>query len=226
MEVFNIVDDYLGVKRVALRVAEWLRKSVHESGIDEIVKLNWNDVTRRIDWLAEEMVIKLLEEEGYGGIVVTEERGVVHLGDGEENFIFIVDPLDGSNNYLAGIPYASVSIGVAEMKNHPSLNDVVYGIIASVFTEEVYEAKKGAGAYLNGSRLPLRRDFYLGDFILAYLNAEAYDIFRKVEEVIGPFKLRSLGSASLDICIVASGRATAFIDIRARLRITDIEAAQ
>lgn len=210
-------------KKIAANTAKWLREVQEESDKYEPIKWNREDITRRVDLEAEEMILNEFLKEHYKIHYVSEEKGAIRTCEKPE-LIVIVDPLDGSNNYVAGIPYATVSIAIAKYRKDAKLSDISVGVIAEVFRNKIYYAIKGQGAYENGNSLR-KVDFDEYPFILGYLNLDSYDVFKEVEKTFGPYKLRSLGSASLDIVYVAKDAAAAFIDLRSKLRNVDIASA-
>jgi len=220
---YDIKDILNFTKKIAVNTAKWLREVQEIHDKYEPVKWNREDVTRRVDLEAEEMILNEFLKEHYKIHYVSEERGAIRTCEKPE-LIVIVDPLDGSNNYVAGIPYATVSIAVAKYSKDARLSDISVGVIAEVFRNKVYYAIKGQGAYENDSNLR-KVDFGKYPFILGYLNFDSYDVFKEIEKTFGPYKLRSLGSASLDIVYVAKDIAAAFIDLRSKLRNVDIASA-
>ncbi|WP_243680250.1 inositol monophosphatase family protein [Vulcanisaeta souniana] len=96
------------------------------------------DVSRRIDLEVEDIIIKGVEKEGLNAIISTEERGVVKIGDGEPRYIFVVDPLDGSLNFVLGIPFYSISIAVGRYSNGFRFSDLSDGVVYYVARDALY----------------------------------------------------------------------------------------
>jgi len=213
------------VLRIAGEAAGLLRDLRSTSTYSEIIEgtRNVDDTTIRADWEAEQLIIDRLRSEGLRGMMLTEERGKVDLGGGP--LIFIVDPLDGSKNYLSGIPWSSVSIAVADTTRGTLLDSVVAGAVAPVFQEPPYSFSVDEGCF-QASRLVRRPETPL-PMIFSYFEAPGVarivELYRAATGHKGP--VRSLGSAALEIIYTALGRAEVFIDARARLRIVDIAAA-
>ena len=213
------------LERVVSKATEYLRRVQGKRGIERVYWKRGLDETRAIDWDVEELIIKELERAKLNALVVSEERDPLTIGNEDKlEYIIVVDPLDGSLNYLVGIPYSSVSIAVAKYKHNATLNDVELGVIQSVFTGDVYVGVKGKGVMVNGVKLMSERRVSQG-LILGYLNDGAYNVMFEVEKVTGPFKFRSLGCASLDLMLVVKGEADLFVDLRSKLRVTDLAAA-
>ncbi len=211
--------------RIAGEAAGLLRDLRASASYSEIVEgtSNVDDVTIRADWEAEQLIIERLRAEGLGGLMLTEERGLVKLGDG--GLVFIVDPLDGSKNYLSGVPWSSVSIAVADTSRGTGLESIVAGAVAPLYHDPPYSFSIKEGCFQGGMRasrphspLPM-----LFSYFEAPGAARVVEEYRRKRRHKGP--VRSLGSAALEIIYTALGRAEAFIDARARLRIVDVAAS-
>ncbi|HEY0292930.1 MAG TPA: inositol monophosphatase family protein [Hansschlegelia sp.] len=143
---------------------------------------------------------------GYGFLM--EESGVIEGTDPDHRFI--VDPLDGTTNFLHGIPIFAISVALERS------GVLVAGVIFNPATDELYTAERGGGAYMNDRRLRVaaRRD--LPDAVIAcgvpHLGKPSHDLFREElsrvqAQVAG---VRRFGSAALDLAMVASGRVDGF----------------
>jgi len=203
----------------ATRAVSYLRSAFVSS---EAVKLGeGGDVTRRFDEVAERIILNTLKEYLGDVKVVSEEVGVIGSG----SWLAIVDPVDGSANFEAGIPIASVSIGLARASENARVRDIVAGIVAEVFRDAIYYFDKDGGFKAIGVRA--RRRSPPADVVLGYFESlESYTPFLELSKLLGRrLKLRSLGSAALDIVYVALGSALGFLDARAKLRNVDVAAA-
>ncbi|AGA64851.1 Inositol-1-monophosphatase [Liberibacter crescens BT-1] len=123
---------------------------------------------------------------------------------------WIVDPLDGTTNFLHAIPQFAVSIALERHK------EIVASVIFNPITDELYTAERGAGAFLNDRRLRVATRRYLLDSVICcgvpHLGHGNHDYFLKqlsrvMQEVSG---IRRFGAASLDLAYVASGRFDGF----------------
>ena len=115
--------------------------------------------TARIDKVAENAVLLFLEREGISLNVLSEEIGFVDRG-GEETLV--LDPIDGSNNAVADIPYYTVSLAVG--KN--SLSGIRLAYLRNLATGDNYTAEKGKGAFKNGRRITVREPNFKHLFII------------------------------------------------------------
>jgi myo-inositol-1(or 4)-monophosphatase len=119
---------------------------------------------------------------------------------------WLVDPLDGTTNFLHGIPHFAVSIALERD------GDPFAGVIYSPITDEMYVAEKGLGAYMNGRRLRVsgRRDVAEALFAtgVPFLGIDDHDLFmRQLRSVMAVCAgVRRFGSAALDLAYVAAGR--------------------
>jgi myo-inositol-1(or 4)-monophosphatase len=142
---------------------------------------------------------------------IMEESGeipAVAMDDGIE-FRWVIDPLDGTTNFIHAVPYFCVSVGVE--KRYPDGKTEMYaGVIYDPIHDELYIAEQGKGAYMNNRRLrvaPDREDYYFVTgtaLITSDFDQEASAITRNSLTINGT--LRRSGSAALDLAYVAAGR--------------------
>jgi myo-inositol-1(or 4)-monophosphatase len=171
------------------------------------------------DVIAEDYIIEALRAELGKIRVVTEEKGVV----GEGSLTIVVDPLDGSKNYLNCIPWASVSI--AAVPTEATVAGGIAGAVAPIFYGETISFARGYGCWVGEKRATPKDD--PENFMFVYIDhpEAATIVARIVAELGGGYKIRSLGSAALELAYLGLGRATLFIDLRSKLRNVDIAAA-
>ena len=176
--------------------------------------------TARIDKMAENAVLLYLEREGISLNVLSVEIGFVDRG-GEETLV--LDPIDGSNNAVAGIPYYTVSLAVGK----DSLSGIRLAYLRNLATGDSYTAEKGKGAFKNGKSISVREPDFKHLFIMNYTgkysHPDAYGLAKKVSTS------RNLGCSSLEIALVAEGEADAFVMFAENYvrceRVVDIAAA-
>ncbi len=215
------------VERISGQTAGLLRDLSGEK-LDEIIaKQKFGDTTRRIDIIAEDYILEMIKNTNIPSLVVTEERGIISIGDKPE-LIYVIDPLDGSTNYIIGVPWSAVSIGVSFFKKDARLSDIVAGAVAPIVPGfYVYSFARGEGAFYGGSRITVdERNFIGRNILLGYFESrEGAKVFKSFMEQAENVKVRSLGCASLEIVYTAIGRAELFMDIRGWLRNVDVAAA-
>ncbi len=175
----------------------------------------------RMDLLAEKLVLEVLRDSGEF-FVLTEERGALTLGD-EPEYIAVIDPVDGSFNAVHGIPFYALSIGFADRSPEARVQDVHTGYVLNLHTGDEFEAEAGRGARLNRRRIACRRRKLEHSCIVTYCSPPG---FRRLERLVsGVKRVRTFGSAALELCHLAKGDFQAFIDLRGYLRNVDVAAA-
>ncbi|GGA61550.1 inositol monophosphatase [Nitratireductor aestuarii] len=166
------------------------------------------DYVSQADQRAEEIVFTELSRARPGYSFLMEERGEV-IGDDPQHR-WIVDPLDGTTNFLHGIPVFAVSIALERQ------GQIVAGIIYNPAMDELYTAERGGGAFLNDRRMRVAARRELGHSVIAtglpFLGHGNHgqalvDLRNVMGEVSG---IRRFGAASLDLAYVAAGRFDGF----------------
>jgi myo-inositol-1(or 4)-monophosphatase len=156
------------------------------------------------DKRAEEMLLTDLikARPGYGFVG---EEGGIRVGD-DKTHTWIVDPLDGTTNFLHGIPQFAISIGLQRE------GTVIAGVIYNPANDELYTAERGKGAFLNDQRLRVAGRRKLNECVIACglphigrgdHNLSRLEMMEIQNQVAG---LRRFGAASLDLAFVAAGR--------------------
>ena len=164
-----------------------------------------NNFVTNADRKAEDIIIKELEKSKKNYSILTEESGFIENKD-KENF-WIVDPIDGTTNFLNGVPHFAISIAYEEE------GEIVSGIIFDVIKNELFFAEKGQGAYLNNQRTRVsnKSDFKNSCLVTGgpKINSKKREfIFKEYQKISTDVNshVRKSGSAALDIAYVASGR--------------------
>jgi len=187
-----------------------------------------DDVTRRVDELAEDYVVNAFRRAGLSVWVIGEEKGVHRLSPSPD-YIVLLDPLDGSLNYASQIPFASISIVAYSVRGGiPLLHEAEYGLVAGLFNGFEVEYSEGRTTY-NGKVINEARK-RVGEtrIVSAYFNnIEELSFLRDVftSSSGSGFKLRIMGSASIEAVLAALGFIDYFISLTGRLRNTDIALA-
>jgi myo-inositol-1(or 4)-monophosphatase len=156
------------------------------------------------DKRAEEMLYADLNKArpGYGFIG---EEGGTRVGD-DKTHTWIVDPLDGTTNFLHGIPQFAISIGLARE------GVIIAGLIYNPANDDLYTAERGKGAFLNDTRLRVAGRKQLNECVIAcglpHIGRGSHELSRAEMTAIQPkvAGLRRFGAASLDMAFVAAGR--------------------
>lgn len=184
----------------------------------------FGDSTYEVDLVAERVILEQMSREIGSATFVSEESGVVKGGEG--GLLIVIDPVDGSTNALRGYPCFSTSVAIAEGE---SLSQVLAGGVINLVTGDIFLAEKGRGAYLNNKRLEVSKTSHVQDALIASdLNTKGRfsNYIRRISRVLESAQhVRFLGTDALEMCLVASGAADAFVDLRGLLRSVDIAAS-
>jgi len=190
------------------------------------------DKTKKIDKLAEDIVINEISRNYNNFCIISEETGVKFFGEANDESctqFFFVDPIDGSNNATRGIPMFATSLAFSTSQY---INDVKVGYVRNIFGEEYY-AGKGKGAYkeykINNTGIKKQKiSINLTDSI-EFLGVEFAPYGKNLNEISKIMQLakhyRTVGSIALGLCYVASSALDAYIDLRPP-RILDLTAAK
>lgn len=195
----KILVDAVAMAREAGEVQMQMFRSGH---LDIVTKQNAFDVVTAADKASEKIVVERINQLYPSHSILSEESGA-HEGDSE--WQWVIDPLDGTTNYSNGLPLFNVSIGV---KHH---GETVVGVVFAPALDEMFHAVKGRGAFLNGTPLSASGKTSLELSVLStgfpYDKAVNPDnnIDRAARIIPVVRGLRRLGSAALDISYVAAG---------------------
>ena len=166
------------------------------------------DFVTASDKKVEKILINELQEARPSYSILSEEIGQIN---NDKSFKWIIDPIDGTANFLHGIPHFAISIGL----EHD--DEIICGIVYDPIKDEMFVAEKGNGSYLNNQRMRVSSRSKLKDCIvftggpkLESKNKElALEEYKKFSSKI-LIPIRKLGSASLDMAYVAAGRCDGF----------------
>jgi len=168
------------------------------------------DFVTMTDKKVEEILIEELRKARPKYSVLSEEIGEIKNNDSED-FKWIIDPIDGTSNFLHGIPHFAISLALENKK------EIICGIVFDPIKNEIFSAEKGNGAYLNNQRMRVSARKKLKDCLIVtggprqnHQNKEVcMEEYKKFSsKVLIP--IRKMGSASLDMAYVAAGRFDGF----------------
>ncbi len=148
-----------------------------------------SDFVSSADKKAEKTIIQELLKSKKKYSIITEESGKIINSD--TNNIWIIDPIDGTTNYLHGIPHFAISIALQ------SNNEIISGVIFDPIKNEMFYAEKDNGAYFNNQRIRVSKKKKIDQCLFATGGKK---------EVKNSLNVRKSGSASLDMAYVAAGR--------------------
>ncbi|MEC7150337.1 MAG: inositol monophosphatase family protein [Pseudomonadota bacterium] len=162
------------------------------------------DFVTSADKRTEKILIEELQKANADYGIVSEEAGLINKSNNKNKWI--IDPIDGTMNFLNGVPQFAISIGYEEDQ------EIKCGVIFNPVTNEMFCAEKGNGAYLNNSRIRVSNKKKIIDSLLVtggpkYASDIKEKIFSEYVEVSkNVSNVRKFGSAALDMAYVASGR--------------------
>ena len=183
------------------------------------------DIKKRIDITAEDSLIQTLQEHSVSCTLISEESGVRQIGAHPNEAFLTADPVDGTTNAVRGLPFVGISLAVS---SRPVLEAVEAALVADVLRDITYVAEKNLGAYMNERRIKPSETNRLEEAVVG-VDFNTFRTRELVNQLTGILQrtrhLRHLGANALEICYVADGTSDAFIDVRGKLRITDVAAA-
>ncbi|GLX84928.1 inositol monophosphatase [Thalassotalea loyana] len=177
----------------------------------EVTSKGLNDFVTNVDKAAEEAIIEIIKKAYPTHSIVSEECGVV---EGDDNdYQWIIDPLDGTTNFVKGIPHFAVSIA---LKVKGKLDQAV---VFDPIRGELFTASRGKGAQLNGFRIRVKNSKELTGSIVAtgFPFKQKFHLDNYMEMFKTMFSkcadMRRAGSAALDLAYVASGRVDGYFEL-------------
>lgn len=175
------------------------------------------DRQRRFDTLIDEWVRDWLTRRGVDGVLLSEEFDDVEFGAPDGGHCFVVDPVDGSENYARGLPLAALSIAVLPRSAPLAPKNVVHAVVGDVLEPTPILASRGKGAHQRGRRLKTSGVRKLREAVVSFeLNHWSPD--RALAETLHACAgVRAYGCASRAMCLVAAGSLDAHVDVRRRL---------
>uniref|UniRef100_UPI0025DAB941 inositol monophosphatase family protein n=1 Tax=uncultured Mucilaginibacter sp. TaxID=797541 RepID=UPI0025DAB941 len=176
---------------------------------DKIEFKGLNDLVSYVDKTAEQMIVSALQNVLPEAGFITEEKTINRVG---KKYNWIIDPLDGTTNFIHGLPVFSVSIALQEA------DELVMGVVYEINQDECFYAWKGSPAYLNGKEISVTTTPTVDQCLLAtgfpYYNFEKQAAYIELfaELMRSCHGLRRLGSAAVDLAYTACGRFDAFYE--------------
>ena len=205
----NLKEITLQAVEIVREVGVFIENELGKVSNQQIEIKDHNSLVSYVDKQAEEMLVeqlgKLIPNSGF----ITEEDTIDREG---ETFTWTIDPLDGTTNFLYGIPHFSTSVALAYK------DELVIGVISDIMRHDMYYAWKGGGAFMNGHSIQVSSRTAFSDCVIAtgFPYASEYDrkpYFKMMEVIMQEARgLRRFGSAALDMAYVANGRFDAFYE--------------
>ncbi|WP_255478778.1 inositol monophosphatase family protein [Rufibacter sp. XAAS-G3-1] len=197
------------VVQLTKEVGKFILQEAANFDVSKLEHKGLNNLVSYVDKEAELRLVagleKFLPEAGF----ITEEETKSDLA---EEFNWIIDPLDGTTNFIHGLPVYSVSIAL--MQN----DELVIGVVYDITRDECYHAIKGGGAYCNEKKISVSQAPTLADSLISTgFPYYSFDLLQKYLQVMGSFMqschgVRRLGSAALDLAYVAAGKSEGYFE--------------
>jgi len=210
------------LKHLAHQIVEKISKEVKKESKNNFYKLGKTigvgadgSPTSFIDQVAEDVALNILEKSEVKVNLLSEEKGFVNFGG---TYVFVLDPVDGTRNAYRGIPFYSVSLAIGTSK----ISDIEYGIVKNIPIGDIFTAEAHQGAFLNNVRIrvcEMPSAEMLSSISLGKNYTSRAGLLSKKGNV------RSFGSASLEMCMVAISALDYYFVGRDILRVVDIAAA-
>lgn len=155
------------------------------------------DAMKPMDLAAENAIVETLKKHGVSFTLVSEESGVKEFGASPRECYVTVDPIDGSTNFMHGLPFYACSIAVSDK---PWLMEVYAGMVADLFHDVTYTAFRGEGAFRDGRKIESSKKVSLDDALIG-LDLNTYkvkEVAPRVTDLIGKTKhIRHFGANAL-----------------------------
>jgi myo-inositol-1(or 4)-monophosphatase len=196
------------LKRVALSAAKKAGEIIRKNFQKKIEIRRKGDKTpvTSADIKADRLICSIIRKSFPNHNIVSEEGG----GTMGKNYTWVIDPLDGTKNFIAGWPFFSVSIALVYGE------DLILGVVFNPITEKLYFAEKGKGAYLNGGKIKVNsfQDFSLMNF--GFSKGGDLEGGVKILKKLTPFiqTFRYFGSDNLFLCSIAEGKIEGFFNLK------------
>ena len=196
--------------RAARRAGDLIVRNVDRVPSLGVRSKSRNDFVSEVDHMAEREIIETIRrthpEHGFLG----EESG----RSGGDEFVWIIDPLDGTTNFLHGFPVFCVSVAVEHRGR------IEHGVVYDPLRQEIFTASRGQGAQLDGRRIRVSKRTTLQQSLIGTGFPYRANL-KHIERYLGMLKavmlesagIRRPGSAALDLCYVAAGRVDAFFEL-------------
>jgi myo-inositol-1(or 4)-monophosphatase len=196
---------------IAVRAARRAGSIINRAALDgsglEVRSKRMNDFVTQVDHAAEEAIIDIVRKAYPDHAVLAEESGA---SEGKADYEWIIDPLDGTTNFIHGFPQYCVSIAIRHR------GALAHGVIYDPTKNELFTASKGRGAFLNDRRIRVSKCLRLADALVGtgFPFREMERIERYSGQLVNIMKntagIRRAGAAALDLAYVACGRLDAF----------------
>jgi len=183
------------------------------------------DKMKLVDIVAEKAIVETLLQSDLSFTLVSEESGIQKYGAAPDDCFVTVDPIDGTTNFVRRLPFYCTSIAVS---NTPKLSSVFAACVTDLYHGVTYMAFEGKSqAFRNGEEIKPSSSTTLDEAVIG-VDLNTYKMkaaTSQLESLLHEAKhIRHFGANALELCYVAEGLTDAFVDIRGKLRTTDVAA--
>ncbi|MDA0190955.1 MAG: inositol monophosphatase family protein [Proteobacteria bacterium] len=196
--------------KAARRASQIINRAAQDIEHLQVTSKRQSDFVTEVDRAAEAAIVDVLREAypDYG--ILAEESGETAGRNGGADYQWIIDPLDGTTNFIHGFPQYAISIALAHR------GQVTQAVVYDTIRNELFTASKGGGAFLNERRIRVSKCLKLEEALIG--TGFPYRAFEHIDSYLGIFReltqktagLRRPGAASLDLAYVACGRLDGF----------------
>ena len=209
LQSMNLEQICTNVNNIAKESAQFIKKELDGFNRNTIEVKGLNDFVSYVDKTSEMMLVKeltkLLPDSGF----LTEEKTIIKAG---KKYEWIIDPLDGTTNFIHGVPCFCISIALA------CEGSTILGVVHEVTRNETFYSWENVPAFLNSNELQVTQTTKLADSLLA--TGFPYYDFKWIDNYLNTFKyfmqhthgIRRMGSAAFDLACVAAGRFDGFFE--------------
>lgn len=195
--------------KAAEEAGTFITKERENFSIDNVETKSFNQLVSYVDKTSEEMLVKSLSSIFPEAGFITEEKTIA---SGEKEWMWVIDPLDGTTNFIHDLPVYSVSIGLLQ-NGKPML-----GVVYEPNKKEMFYAWKDGGAYLNGKPIKVKENSEIGKSLMA--TGFPYYDFKIMPQYLNTLSelmkttqgMRRMGSAAIDLAYTACGRFDGFFE--------------
>ena len=193
---------------IAREAGSYIRKERAGFSVEKVERKHAHDYVSYVDKGSEQLIVKALRELLPEAGFITEEGSAGHT---DEQFVWVVDPLDGTTNFIHGFAPYAVSIALCKGRQ------IVVGVVYEIVSDECFYAWQGGGAWVNGQSLHVGKS-EINDALLCLQLPYNSDSYKPViKHLIDYFygnvgSIRMIGSAAIALCYVAAGRLDAYAE--------------
>jgi len=206
------MDKFLSTAIAAAKSAAAVQLGYFNNNVGVMEKDSTFNLVTEADLKSEDTIVETIRAQFPDHNILAEEK---QYGKTDSEYLWIIDPLDGTNNFSCGVPIFASSIALAHR------GEIVCGVVYNPILNEMFYAEKGKGAFLNGKRIVVNgvdsfakalmiTGFYYDRGAAMEENCDAIKRF-KGKKILG---IRRFGAAALDLCFIACGRAAGYWEFK------------